>query len=693
MNRLKVFAEDAGRVAGHMQVEEFPDDMRRWINPAADPCDNFFTFACGHWSETEGKEIADDASSNALQWDIMDKQIEDAMKVLLLEGEGPAADLYRSCMKEATPADSAKVIEPWLDLVDTVVDNVTFASAVAAINNADMNMLFNWYVDVDSWNQTRYAFFFRPVSSTISEAVLTDGQSKWAKKHLGYFHDFIVALATLSGYDDDTAAEDARNVISVETQLAFNQNGTESGYDQWVDRDYLQIEIPSFDWDVWFDAIGFGTVGLEPDPNATDVDDYGQPFDTPRLIMSQGDYPSTIEDIISCKGVGGEQLDNETCWGRIRSYMRFKLLHYYATYMDSDYVDAVHDWTSKRFDIKTDKKRWLKCYDDTTQLLGWAASYLWIENTFPKERKQATRDMLDAIRDEFRDSLARTRWMDAGSRMAGQEKLDAMFFEVAYPDPWPESVFRNEGQLNSDGPYATNVDIVGANAVARARVRINESPQRSRWGESYPIVVNAFYSPSVNGLWVPAGIIQKPFYSENYTAARNYGALGTICGHEMTHGFDDTGHLRDKTGKEADWWDPKTFEEFDARANCLSDEYSRFGKEDARFDGKHVDGDYTLGENIADEGGMKFAYSAFRRTLPHQGRLSMAEDRLFFTAFAQNWCEVNRKKAIFDSLENDEHSPGKYRVLGVLTNFPPFAKAFNCPIGTKMNPPKQCELW
>jgi membrane metallo-endopeptidase-like protein 1 len=229
--------------------------------------------------------------------------------------------------------------------------------------------------------------------------------------------------------------------------------------------------------------------------------------------------------------------------------------------------------------------------------------------------------------------------------------------------------------------------------VKRARVRVFETPARNRWGESYPIVVNAFYSPMVNGLWVPAGIIQTPFYSEDYDQARNYGSLGTICGHEMTHGFDDTGHLLDKNGDEKDWWDSKTFQEFDDRTACLTHQYDSYGNEVPKwYKGAHVDGTNTLGENIADEGGMRFAFEAFQRSHPKERR-SMAEHRLFFTAFAQNWCENDRQDIAIDSLDSDEHSPAKYRVLGVLSNFKPFSQAFNCPVGTGMNPKKKCELW
>ena len=175
--------------------------------------------------------------------------------------------------------------------------------------------------------------------------------------------------------------------------------------------------------------------------------------------------------------------------------------------------------------------------------------------------------------------------------------------------------------------------------------------------------------------------------------ARNDGSLGTICGHEMTHGFDDTGHLLDKNGDEKDWWDSKTFQEFDDRTACLTHQYDTYGNEVPKwYKGAHVDGTNTLGENIADEGGMRFAFEAFQRSHPKERR-SMAEHRLFFTAFAQNWCENDRQDIAIDSLDSDEHSPAKYRVLGVLSNFKPFSQAFNCPVGTGMNPKKKCELW
>jgi len=638
--------------------------------------------------------------SVALQWDQVDDGIEEQMKhVFETDENGTAAIFYRSCLKGTSAIDAWNMLTPWMDLAETLTSNETFVDAMIEIQNADMSLFWTWSVDIDTWNKHRYALFMKGPSTMVGandyQQYAETGEETDAMYGL---RDLVESMVGLAGYDANTAANDADNVISIELQLAMGQSNFSGNdrahYDQWVDREYFQMMAPSVDWEKWFLKMNFSQIGLDEDSMDVPMDEAGQPLDSPRLIAKQGDWLDTLEDIVSCAGyeLDDGTIDHEACWDRIESYVRFKMIYNYAPYLDDDFTDAVHEWHNARYGPMAKKQRWKKCYSDATYLLGWASSYLFVERTFPKSRKQDTLDMLDSIRDEFRLAFDKMRWMDPGSQKGAKEKLDNMFFEVGYPDEWPESVFRNEGQLVTDN-YAHNVDIIGFNAVVRARVRVFEAPARNRWGESYPIVVNAFYSPMVNGLWVPAGIIQTPFYSEDYPQARNYGSLGTICGHEMTHGFDDTGHLLDKNGDEKDWWDSKTFAEFDDRAGCLASQYDDYGNEVPNwYQGNHVDGQNTLGENIADEGGMRFAFEAFQRSYPKE-RASMADHRLFFTAFAQNWCENDRQDIAIDSLDSDEHSPAKYRVLGVLSNFKPFSEAFNCPVGTAMNPRKKCELW
>jgi len=699
---LDEIEQEAKHIGAHLQLEGIPEDMRSDINPSVDPCEDFYEFACGHWDEDKGVKIAADSTSKSLQWDEVDHEIQKNMKALFETDESPAATLYRSCMKPVKPQDSQATLAPWIALVDTVVDNATFVEASIAINNADLSFLWTWYVESDTWNKNRHAFIVSKSHTSIDkdlvDAVNEDPADTDAVEDLQEQVDGLRTLATtlfgLAGVaDGDQKAED---VIDMEIQILTGQNNTDDDgggeYSQWVDREWLSSACEAVNWTRWFEGIGFGSIGLDSDNASAPVDDAGQPLDSPRLIAKQGDYLFTIDDILSCRNAKGEEeADKEACYRRIRSYMLYKLLVNYATYLDEEFVDAIHDWHVVKYGVRAKTQRWKVCYESATSLLGWSSSALFVDRTFPAERKASTIAMLNSIRREFRASLAKTRWMDVDSRRAAQDKLDNMFFEVAYPAVWPESVRRNEGQL-SDTNYAANVDTIGRNAVERARHRVFEGVPRNSWGESYPIVVNAYYSPNVNGLFVPAGIIQRPFYSDAFSAARNYGALGTICGHEMTHGFDDTGHLLDRDGDEKDWWDADTFAEFDRRADCLKSQYSGYGKGYALYEGGHVDGNNTLGENIADEGGMRFAWQAFNRLRP-LSRETAAEHRTFFLAFAQNWCEVDLKRTAQDSLKSDEHSPAKYRVLGVVSNFAPFSKAFNCRPGTRMNPVNKCELW
>jgi len=670
--------------------------MRSDVNPAVDPCEDFYEFACGHWDEDQGVKIPADASSKSLQWDEVDHDIQKKMKALFETDESAAAVLYRSCMNPIKPQDADAVLSPWIDLVDTVVDNATFVEAVIAINNADLSFLWTWYVDVDAWNKERHAFVLSQSHTSLdADLVAAINEDPEDTDAINDLDEQVVGLKTLAATLFQLAGVDGGDdmadlVVDMEVQIISGQNDTDDsgseGYSQWVDRDWLDSACPSINWTRWFAGVDFGRIGLDDGNSSAPVDDAGQPLDSPRLVAKQGDYFATIDDIVSCRGA-----DRDACYSTIRAYMLFKLLLNYAPYLDESFVDAVHAWHVVKYGVRAKQQRWKVCYNSATALLGWSSSALFVERTFPPARRASTIAMLDSIRMEFRASLAHTRWMEPESRKAAQDKLDNMFFEVGYPERWPESVRRNAGKL-SETAYAANVDVIGRNAVERARQRVYEPVPRNSWGESYPIVVNAYYSPSVNGLWVPAGIIQRPFFADEFSPARNYGALGTICGHEMTHGFDDTGHLLDLNGDEKDWWDPATFAEFDRRADCLKAQYSRYGAGYALYDGGRVNGNATLGENIADEGGMRFAYAAFSRMVP-MTRHNAPEHRTFFTAFAQNWCEVDLKRSAKDSLKSDEHSPAKYRVLGVLSNFPPFSRAFNCRPGSRMNPVSKCELW
>jgi len=294
----------------------------------------------------------------------------------------------------------------------------------------DMSVFFSWAVDIDSWNKHRYAVFLSPSSLSVGEGDLVKrAETGEESDDITGLREFVTTLVMLAGYDEDTAARDAENVISIEQQYAVGSNESDGGgrgYNQWIDRDYLAYDTPSIDWDYWFSGMNFSEVGVGSEDE--EMDEEGQPLSSPRLIMEQGDYMIVLEDILSCKGY-----DQDKCWERVASYVRYRLLKSYAPYLDADFVDTLHDWHNRRYGARPAKLRDEKCFDDTTYLLGWSSSYLFVTRTFADEKKQATLKMLDEIREEFRDALTHTHWMDKKSRAAAQQKLDKMFFEVLPP--------------------------------------------------------------------------------------------------------------------------------------------------------------------------------------------------------------------------------------------------------------------
>ena len=309
-------------------------------------------------------------------------------------------------------------------------------------------------------------------------------------------------------------------------------------------------------------------------------------------------------------------------------------------------------------------------------------------HSFLLQNREAALSMLELIRTQFYDTLPKEEWMAEEDRKAAQDKLQAMFFQVAYPTDkedkihWPQETFSMDGKMTND--FMTNYMLGERLSIEKDFDEIAKAPNRRSWGGNSPLEVNAFYGSDANGLWIPAGILQSPFFDAANSDARNFGSIGSVLGHEMSHGFDDNGCLYDKRGELHDWWSKTTVENYKKRSTCIADLFSTYS-----VAGRNVNGKYTLGEDSADSGGLKFAYEAF---IKKQAR-SEQEKRIFFTSFAQTWCSVERKKSAVSAVLTDPHAPNKFRVIGGLTQFAPFADAFQCPTGAAMAPASRCELW
>jgi len=443
--------------------------------------------------------------------------------------------------------------------------------------------------------------------------------------------------------------------------------------------------VPSWDWSQWLTRLSqcsepFAGMPQLCKEDHVSVAKVGTPEGKKLYIRNRG-YFEKLD-----KFLGEQSLEG------IKAEMRWNIIKDSASSLSTEFQDSLLVWYKDLYGVQHKSPRPRKCYYSATSSVGWASAHLYSDKLFNHANIGAAKKMLEEIRTEFHKSIPHADWMSEESRKAAQNKLTKMFFEVGVPTDrdgnlkWPHRANALVGMLGSDGgDYFKNGMISTRVSIERSFEKLDERVQRDSWGSSTPLEVNAFYGPKANGLWIPAGILQAPFFDAGHQDAQNYGSVGTILGHEMSHAFDDDGSQYDAEGQLRDWWDAKTVAGFKERSGCISKVFDKYKVLD-----KSVNGKLTLGEDIADAGGLKFSY----RALTAKPRTD-EEKRLFFTSFAQTWCEVDRKKSAVTSVLTDEHAPGKFRVIGALTQFKPFQDAFQCPDGSPMAPKDstRCHLW
>jgi endothelin-converting enzyme/putative endopeptidase len=372
-----------------------------------------------------------------------------------------------------------------------------------------------------------------------------------------------------------------------------------------------------------------------------------------------------------------------------RTYLRFHVAHSAAPYLSSKFVDE--DFAFKRALTGAAKNapRWKRCVRLLDAMMGEAVGQSFVENHFGKNGKQTTRGMIEGIESSMKKNLDALSWMDDPTRAKALDKLGKIANKIGYPDKW-----RNYDALTIEpGKLLGNVSRAEAFEVHRQLAKIGKPVDRSEWFMSPP-TVNAYYDPSLNEMVFPAGILQPPFYANNQTLPTNFGGIGMVMGHELTHGFDDEGRQFDGDGNLREWWTAPVSAEFERRAACVASQYDEYKP----VDDVHVNGKLTLGENIADLGGVKLSLAAYRAAnagQPKSESQGFTEDQQFFLGFAQGWCTNIREEALRTRLATDPHSPARYRVIGPLSNTPDFATAFSCKEGDPMVRPtgKRCEIW
>ncbi|MEP6808770.1 MAG: M13 family metallopeptidase, partial [Chthoniobacterales bacterium] len=357
-----------------------------------------------------------------------------------------------------------------------------------------------------------------------------------------------------------------------------------------------------------------------------------------------------------------------------KTYLRWHLIHAAAAELSSDFVNENFKFFGNTLTgAKQLKPRWKRVVSSTDEALGEALGKLYVADYFPPESKARMTELVNNIREAMADSIKSRDWMDDATKQEALKKLAAFSVKIGYPDHW-----RDYSALKIDrGPYVLNAARANTFETARQLAKIGKPVDRSEWGMTPP-TVNAYYNPNMNEIVFPAGILQPPFFNAKADDAINYGGIGAVIAHEITHGFDDQGRQYDAEGNLRDWWTKESAEKYKERADKIVKQYSSYEP----LPGMHINGELTQGENIADDGGVKLAFAALQKVLkdkPQEKIDGFTPDQRFFLGWAQVWRANTRDEAMKLRLNTDPHSPSKFRCNGPLSNSPDFKKAFNLP--------------
>ncbi len=477
-----------------------------------------------------------------------------------------------------------------------------------------------------------------------------DRSKKIREEYVGH----VANMFTLLGDDASTSAAQAKTVMDMETELAkasmtrVERRDPNATYHKMSVAE-LSALTPAFSWEQYFEELGL------PGPGSINV---GQP-----------EFFKVVNRLVTERPVAD--------W---KTYLRWHLIRTTAPQLSSAFVNE-----SFRFNgtvmtgAKELRPRWKRALDDVNNGLGEALGILYVKKYFSPQAKARALEMVNNLRAAFRERIASREWMSEGTRVKALAKLDAFNVKIGYPEKW-----RSYAGLDVDrGPYILNVMRADSFEFKRELGKIGKPVDRTEWGMTPP-TVNAYYNPFMNEIVFPAGILQPPFFDPDADDAVNYGGMGAVIGHEMTHGFDDQGSQFDAKGNLTDWWQPQDKISFKARTALVERQYDEF----VAIDTLHVNGKLTLGENIADLGGLTIAYAALRKSMEGKPAPPTIEgftpEQRFFLAWSQMWRANYRPEELRRRLILDVHSPSKFRVIGPVVNMPEFYQAFPVNSGEPM---------
>jgi putative endopeptidase len=648
-----------------------PDESA--LDRSVQPCDDFYQFACGGWMKAT--PVPDDESRWTRSFSVIHEDNQNALRAILErdaagDTQGDAygqqlGDLWASCMDQAAiDKRGPKDLEPELQRIDGVRDGSTLVKELAHLHAMGVGAAFELGSEVDMKDAAHMIAGIAQGGLGLPDRDYYLRDDTRTKDIRAAYEKHVAATFELLGEKPKRAAADAATVLAVESELAgASLTRIELRDPQKIYHHMTLAELkgvtPHVPWEGYLGSVGF------PGIAAFNVAEPGffEKFDAMTRSVPSSSW---------------------------KTYLRWHLASSMSPYLSQKFVDEWFSFQQVMSGAKTLQPRWKRCVNAIDSMMGEALAQPFVKKYLGEDGKRMAEGMVAGIETSMKSDLDSLSWMDQVTRTRAEEKLGKILNKVGYPARWRSY----DGLSIVRGSLATNVASASAFEVKRELDKVGKATDKDEW-EMTPPTVNAYYDPTLNEMVFPAGILQSPFYARTSAPATNFGGIGTVVGHELTHGFDDEGRQFDAEGNLRDWWSPSVGAEFDRRASCVEkqfDDYVAVGE-------VHVKGKLTLGENIADLGGLRLSFAAFQRgerahpaTPPSGG---FAPEQQFFLGFAQVWCTNIRPQAARLKASVDPHSPAQWRVNGPLSNLTEFSDAFQCKQGQPMvrGEGKRCVVW
>ena len=643
------------------------------MKTSVNACDNFYDFAVGGWREAHPlpamysrfgrfEELAD---RNRLTLRTI---LEEAAAGTQERGSASQkiGDFYAACMAEsAIDAAGTGAIQPQLDRIAAIDDRGDVAAEIFRFQQQGIYAFFRFSAqnDYKSSKQIIAAVSQSGLGLPDRDYYLRDDE-RFTKIRAAYI-DHMAKMFELAGVAPSQSRADARRVLELETRLArasmarVEQRNPENVYHPTPVADFA-ASMPSVDWRGFLRSVDLDALQT--------------------VNVSQPDYLREADRVIA-----------DSPLESLKAYLRWQLLDAMASTLPSAFVNQDFEFRGRTLTGQKEMQpRWMRCVRAADANLGQLVGQEYVRRAFTPEAKAKMNELIDNLIGALREDIPRLAWMGPQTKARALEKLNAFTRRIGYPETWidyaPLSVSRDS--------YAANLTSARSFAFRRAMGRIGKPDDPNEWGFFTPATVNAGYNPPQNNITFPAGILQPPFYDPNADDAYNYGGIGMVIGHEMTHGFDDQGSKFDAEGNLVNWWTDEDKKKFEARAECIATQYSEFGVEP----GLNIQGKLVTGEAIGDLGGLTIAYRAFQRAQQGKPRTiidGFTPEQRFFLGFAQVWGENMSTEEARQRALTDVHAQGPFRVNGTVANMPEFWQAFKCSDSAPMvrASAKRCDIW